>query len=180
MSIRSFYQHKPAIAQGVFVDPTALVIGDVVIGEDSSVWPMAVIRGDVQSIRIGQCTSIQDGCVLHVTHRGPQNPDGHPLQIGNYVTVGHKVTLHGCTVDDHCLLGMGSIVMDGAHIEEQVILGAGSLVPPGKTLEGGFLWVGSPVKKVRSLTEQEKHFLSYAAENYKKLKDSHIESLKSQ
>ncbi len=173
MTIRTFLDFKPQLAEGVYVDETALVIGDVEIGEDSSVWPMAVIRGDVHSIRIGQCTSIQDASVLHVTHKGPHNPDGYPLTIGNYVTVGHKVTLHGCQIDDNCLIGMDSIVMDGAHIEEGVILGAGSLVPPGKVLESGYLWVGSPVKKIRKLTEKETEFLPYAAKNYKKLKDQY-------
>ncbi|RLA04904.1 MAG: gamma carbonic anhydrase family protein, partial [Gammaproteobacteria bacterium] len=118
-------------------------------------------------------TSVQDGSVLHVTHRGPHNPDGYSLTIGNYVTVGHKVILHGCQVDDYCLLGMGSIVMDGAHIQQKVIVGAGSLVPPNKILDSGYLWVGSPVKKVRLLTEKELAFLPYSAESYKKLKDSH-------
>ncbi len=176
MTIRKFLEYTPCLAAGVYVDSTALVIGDVEIGENSSVWPMAVIRGDVHSIRIGKCTSIQDASVLHVTHRGPFTPDGHSLQIGNYVTVGHNVTLHGCQIDDYCLLGMGSIVLDGAHIQEGVILGAGSLVPPGKILESGYLWVGSPVKRGRALTEQEKEFLAYAAESYLKLKQQYMDS----
>lgn len=115
--------------------------------------------------------------MLHVTHRGPHNPEGFSLQIGDYVTVGHKVTLHGCTIDDYCLIGMGSIVMDGAHLHKQVILGAGSLVPPGKVLESGYLWVGSPVKKIRPLTEKELAFLGYSAEGYKNLKQKYLDTL---
>jgi len=177
MNIRSFLDFKPIIDDNVFIDPTALVIGNVKIGEHSSVWPMAVIRGDVHSIRIGKNSSIQDGSVLHVTHKGPHNPEGFALTIGDNVTIGHKVILHGCTIGDHCLIGMGAIVMDGAQIMKNVILGAGSLVPPEKILESGYLWVGSPVKKVRKLTEQELSFLAYAANNYKKLKDQHILSM---
>ncbi len=175
MTIRHFQEFTPLLAEGVYIDETALVIGDVEIGKNSSVWPMAVIRGDVHSIRIGDCTSVQEGSVLHVTHRGPHNPVGYALHIGNNITIGHKVTLHGCRIDDCCLLGMGSIVMDGAHIEELVILGAGSLVPPGKILESGYLWVGAPVKKVRPLTEQEKEFLPYAADEYVKLKQQYLD-----
>jgi len=177
MGVRNFLDFKPKINDSAFIDPTALVIGDVEIGENSSVWPMAVIRGDVHSIRIGNNTSIQDASILHVTHKGPHNPNGFPLTIGNSVTVGHKVTLHGCCIDDHCLIGMGSIVMDGAHIKEKVILGAGSLVPPSKILDSGYLWVGSPVKKVRKLTDKELEFLGYAANNYVKLKNQHLLSI---
>jgi len=177
MTIRTYQGITPKLGEGVFIDPSAVVIGDVEIGEHSSVWPMTVIRGDVQSIRIGQCTSIQDGSILHVTHRGPHNPDGFALHIGDFVTIGHKVTLHGCSIDDYCLIGMGSIVMDGAHIEKQVILGAGSLVPPGKILESGYLWVGSPVKRIRALTEKELKFLGYSAQGYKNLKEKHLDSL---
>jgi carbonic anhydrase/acetyltransferase-like protein (isoleucine patch superfamily) len=177
MTIRTYQDITPNLGKEVFIDPSAVVIGDVEIGEHSSVWPMTVIRGDVQSIRIGQCTSIQDGSILHVTHRGPHNPEGFALHIGDYVTIGHKVTLHGCTIDDYCLIGMGSIVMDGAHIQKQVIVGAGSLVPPGKILDSGYLWVGTPVKKVRPLTEKEMSFFGYSAEGYKNLKQKHMQSV---
>ena len=175
-NLRAFKDSFPVLAEGVYVDESAVVIGDVEIGKHSSVWPMTVIRGDVHSIRIGECSSIQDASVLHVTHRGPHNPDGYSLSIGNYVTVGHKVTLHGCQVDDYCLIGMGSIVMDGAHIQNNVILGAGSLVPPGKILDSGFLWVGTPVKKIRPLTEKELSFLPYTANSYKKLKQTYLDA----
>jgi carbonic anhydrase/acetyltransferase-like protein (isoleucine patch superfamily) len=173
MSTRTFQGHTPTLGERVFVDPSAVLIGDIEIGEDSSVWPLTVIRGDMHRIRIGQRTSIQDGSVLHITHAGPFNPDGFPLTIGDEVTVGHKVTLHGCTLGNRILVGMGSILMDGAVVEDDVIIGAGSLVPPGKTLESGFLYVGSPVKQARPLTDKERSFFSYTAGNYVKLKDQH-------
>ena len=174
MSIRPFQQHTPALGERAFVDRSAVVIGDVEIGADSSVWPLTVIRGDMHRIRIGARTSVQDGCVLHITHSGPFNPDGFPLLIGDDVTIAHKVMLHGCTVGSRVLIGMGSIVMDGAVIEDDVIVGAGSLVPPGKRLDSGFLYVGSPVRPVRALTDKEKAFFTYSAGNYVKLKDQHL------
>jgi carbonic anhydrase/acetyltransferase-like protein (isoleucine patch superfamily) len=174
VAIRSFQQRTPQLAERVFVDASAVVIGDVELGEDSSVWPMTVIRRDMHRIRIGARTSVQDGCVLHITHAGPFNPEGFPLTIGDEVTVAHKVTLHGCTLGNRILVGMGSIVMDGAVVEDEVIIGAGSLVPPGKRLESGYLYVGSPVKQARPLTDKERNFFSYTAGNYVKLKDQHL------
>ncbi|WP_263143700.1 gamma carbonic anhydrase family protein [Pseudomonas alcaligenes] len=174
MTIRNYRGQAPQLGERVFVDASAVVIGDVTLGEDSSVWPLTVIRGDMQRIHIGARTSIQDGSVLHITHAGPFNPAGFPLTLGDEVTVGHKVTLHGCTLGDRILVGMGSIVMDGAVVESEVIIGAGSLVPPGKRLESGFLYVGSPVKQVRPLTEKERAFFAYTAGNYVKLKDLHL------
>ncbi|SFU18781.1 gamma carbonic anhydrase family protein [Pseudomonas marincola] len=174
MSIRSFQQFTPQLGERVFVDPTSVVLGDVEIGDDSSVWPLVVIRGDMHSIRIGQRSSIQDGSVLHITHAGPFNPAGYPLNIGDDVTVGHKVTLHGCSIGNRILIGMGSIVMDGAVIEDEVVLGAGSLVPPGKRLQSGYLYVGSPAKQARALTEKELSYFRYTADNYVRLKDQHL------
>ncbi len=174
MSIRSFEHHAPQLGEKVFVDPTALVVGQVSIGDDSSIWPMATVRGDVHRISIGARTSVQDGCVLHVTHAGPYDPEGHDLFIGDDVTVGHKAMIHGCVIEDKCLIGMGSVVMDSAIIHSNVILGANSLVPPGRELEGGFLWVGSPARKIRPLTDEEKNFFEYSASNYVKLKDRHL------
>lgn len=174
MTIRTYQNKTPVLGERAFVDATAVVIGDVELGADSSVWPLTVIRGDMHRVRIGARTSIQDGSVLHITHAGPYNPDGYPLIVGDDVTVGHKVTLHGCTIGNQVLVGMGSIVMDGAVVESQVIIGAGSLVPPGKTLESGFLYVGSPVKQARPLTEKERSFFEYSAANYVKLKDQHL------
>ena len=174
MAIRSFQHHTPRLGERAFVDRSAVVLGDVEIGADSSVWPLTVIRGDMHRIRIGARTSVQDGSVLHITHAGPFNPDGFPLLIGDDVTIAHKVMLHGCSVGSRILIGMGSIVMDGAVVEDDVIIGAGSLVPPGKKLESGFLYVGSPVKQIRALTDKERAFFTYSAANYVKLKDLHL------
>ncbi|MNC58686.1 UDP-3-O-[3-hydroxymyristoyl] glucosamine N-acyltransferase [compost metagenome] len=151
-----------------------MVIGDVELGDDCSVWPLAVIRGDMHSIRIGARTSIQDGSVLHITHAGPFNPGGYPLEIGEDVTVGHKVTLHGCRIGSRVLVGMGTIIMDGVVVEDEVVIGAGTLVPPGKTLESGYLYVGSPAKQARPLSDKERAFFAYSAANYVKLKDLHL------
>jgi carbonic anhydrase/acetyltransferase-like protein (isoleucine patch superfamily) len=174
VTIRTYQNKTPVLGNRAFVDATAVVIGDVELGMDSSVWPLTVLRGDMHCIRIGARTSIQDGSVLHITHAGPFNPDGYPLIVGDDVTVGHKVTLHGCTIGNRVLVGMGSIVMDGAIVEDEVIIGAGSLVPPGKRLESGFLYVGSPVKQARPLTEKEQGFFTYSANNYVKLKDQYL------
>ena len=136
-----------------------------------------MIRGDIQSIRIGARTSIQDGTIVHVTHDSRFCPGGQPTLIGNDVTVGHKVILHACTVEDYCLIGMGAIVMDKAVVRTRVTVGAGSVVPSGKILESGFLYVGSPVKQVRPLSDRELEFLEYSAQNYRRLKDRHREML---
>ncbi|MDH4558915.1 gamma carbonic anhydrase family protein [Pseudomonas sp. BN417] len=172
--IRTYQGLTPQLGKRAFVDASAVVIGDVQLGDDSSVWPLVTIRGDMHRIRIGARTSVQDGSVLHITHSGPFNPDGYPLEIGDDVTIGHKALLHGCSVGSRVLIGMGSIVMDGAVIEDDVVLGAGSLVPPGKRLESGYLYVGSPVKQARALSDKEKAFFTYSAANYVKLKDLHI------
>lgn len=174
MAIRRFQGMEPKVAESAFVDEQSSVIGDVEIGADSSIWPMAVLRGDVNTIRIGARTSIQDGTVGHVTHDHPGEPGGYPLVVGDDVTVGHNVTLHGCTIGNQCLVGMGSTVLDGAVLEDGVFLAAGSLVPPGKVLEGGYLWVGSPVKKARPLNEDEKAWLTYSAKHYVRLKNQYL------
>lgn len=166
MDIRGYQGHKPRIAESVYVDATAVVIGDVAIDECSSVWPMAVIRGDVHYIRIGRRTSVQDGSVLHVTHAGPYNPDGYPLLIGDDVTIAHKVMLHGCTIGNRVLIGMSTTILDGATIEDEVVIGAGTLVPPGKVLKSGYLYVGSPVRQSRPLTEAELEFFHYTSRRY--------------
>jgi carbonic anhydrase/acetyltransferase-like protein (isoleucine patch superfamily) len=176
MSIRRYKEIQPQIADSAYVDEAAVVIGDVVLGEEASVWPMAVIRGDVNYIRIGARSNVQDGSVLHVTHDHPGAPGGYPLIIGEDVTIGHNVTLHGCTIGNRCLIGMGSTILDGAILEDGVLLAAGSLVPPGKTLEGGYLWLGSPVKKGRALTQEEWDWFDYSAAHYAKLKDQHRDS----
>ncbi|MEM7027799.1 MAG: gamma carbonic anhydrase family protein [Pseudomonadota bacterium] len=173
MTIRDFQDKSPEIAASAYVDDSALVIGDVTIGDDSSIWPMTVMRGDVHSIKIGKRTNIQDASVCHVTHDGKFSPGGQPLTVGDDVTVGHRVLLHACTVGNLCLIGMAATIMDGALVEDNVILGAGSLVPSGKTLESGYLYVGSPVKRVRELNEKELAFLTYSAEHYSKLRAQH-------
>ncbi len=175
MTIRRYKSFTPELGNKVFVDPTALVLGNVVIGEDSSIWPMAVLRGDVHAIRIGKRTSIQDGTVCHVTHDGPFDPGGFSLNVGDNVTIGHKAILHGCTIESNCLIGMGAVVMDGAIIKEHVIIGANSLVPPGRELQGGYLWVGSPARKIRKLTDEELGFFEYSANNYVNIKNEHLE-----
>jgi len=177
MNIQSFENSHPEIAPGVFVHASALVIGDVCIGSDSSVWPFTIVRGDVNSIRIGSNTNIQDNSVLHVTHDGPYKPGGYGLEIGDNVTVGHRVILHGCKVGNHCLIGMGATVMDGAVLEDKVLLGAGSLVTPGKKLESGYLWMGSPAKRARKLTDEEIESLEYSAQHYVRLKNRYLDDM---
>jgi len=171
MSIRSFDGHTPVLGAGVYVDEQALVAGRVEIGDDSSIWPMSVVRGDINTIHIGARTNIQDGSVLHVTHDSEYAPGGQALFIGDEVTVGHRVVLHACTVEDRCLIGMGAVVLDGAVIGSGAMVGAGALVTPGKELEGGYLYVGSPARRQRELTEQEKAFLGYSAGHYVALKN---------
>lgn len=174
MAIKSFAGIEPVIGENVYIDDAALVVGDVHLGDDCSVWPMTVIRGDVNRIRIGSRTNIQDGSVLHVTHPHKTIPDGYDLCVGDNVTVGHKVILHGCKVADNCLIGMGSTIMDGAKVQEYSLVGAGSLVSPNKELEGGFLWLGSPVKKIRPLTNEERAWIDYSAQHYINLKNQYL------
>ncbi|MFO7788112.1 MAG: gamma carbonic anhydrase family protein [Halospina sp.] len=172
--IRSHKGDHPQLGERVWIDPTATVIGNVVLGDDCSVWPMTAIRGDMHRIRIGNRCSIQDGSVCHITHAGPYNPDGFPLTVGDDVTVGHKALLHGCTIGSRVLVGMGAIIMDGAVVEDEVIIAAGTLVPPGKTLESGYLYRGSPARQARPLTDEEREFFTYTAGNYVKLKDEFL------
>lgn len=171
MTIRKFEEFTPEIAESVFIDEAAVVIGRVEIGADSSVWPMCSVRGDINSIKIGERSNIQDGSVLHVTHDSDYAPGGYALEIGNDVTVGHNVVLHACTIEDECLIGMGTVVLDGAVIKRGAMVGAGSLVPPGKVLDSGYLWLGSPVKRARELSEKEKSFFKYSAKHYVALKN---------
>lgn len=168
--IRSFRDIIPSIGDNTYIDESAVVIGDVEIGVNCSVWPLTVIRGDINRIRIGDNTNIQDGSVLHVTHQGEYSPEGAELHIGNQVTIGHKALLHGCRIGNQCLIGMGSIITDNAVIEDRVIIGSGSLVPPGKVLESGYLYFGNPATRKRALTEDEIAYLSYVADHYILLK----------
>ena len=174
MSIRDFENISPVIAASAYVDETALVIGEVTIDEDASLWPMVVARGDVNTIHIGAGTNIQDGTILHVSHDSEFAPGGFALHIGAGITVGHQAILHGCTVEDRCLIGMAATVMDGAIVRSGAIVGAGSLVPPGRELEGGYLWIGSPARKARPLRPEEEDFLSYSAAHYVELKNRHM------
>ena len=158
----------------MYIDDSAVVIGAVVLGDDVSIWPTAVVRGDVEKITIGHKTNVQDGAVLHVSHQGKFSERGHPLSIGTDVTIGHRAVIHGCTVGNYCLIGIGAIIMDDAVLEDYVMLGAGSLVPPNKRLESGYLYVGSPAKQSRPLSESEKEFLRYSASHYVSLKNLYL------
>lgn len=173
-NIQSFDGQYPQVAEGAYIHPAATVIGDVHLGENSSVWPSTVIRGDVNAIRIGASTNVQDLSMLHVSHKSSWDAAGAPLVIGNYVTIGHSVILHGCTIEDECLIGMGSIVMDKVVVQKHVLLAAGSLVPEGKLLESGYLYVGRPAKRVRALTEKEIAHFMYSAEHYMRLKNQYL------
>lgn len=173
-SLRSLKDQQPRLGARVMVDPSSVVIGDVTLAEDVSIWPLVAIRGDVNRVIIGARTNIQDGSVLHVTHKSSYNPAGYPLAIGEDVTVGHKAMLHGCTIGDRVLVGMGSILLDGAIIEDDVMIGAGSLVPPGKRLVSGYLYLGSPVKQIRPLKPEEREGLLYSANNYVNWKNDYL------
>ena len=166
MNLRPFRHILPQLGNRVYLDAAAVVIGDVVLADDVSVWPCAVVRGDVNHIRIGARSNIQDGSVLHVSGRTSAKPEGSPLIVGEDVTVGHRAVLHGCTIGNRVLIGMGAVVLDDAVIGDDVIIGAGSLVPPRKRLESGFLYTGSPAKAARELTAQERAFLVQSAANY--------------
>lgn len=172
--LRGFGAVWPSIGARVYVDTAAVVIGAVEIADDVSIWPMAVVRGDVNSITIGARTNVQDGSVLHVTHDGPYSPGGRALIVGEDVTVGHAVTLHACTIGNRCLIGMNSCVMDDVTIEDDVMLAAGSLVPPGKRLSGGSLYRGSPAARARDLRAEELEMLRYSAAHYVRLKDRYL------
>ncbi|MAL95034.1 MAG: gamma carbonic anhydrase family protein [Haliea sp.] len=175
-SVRTFEGHRPRLGARVMIDPSAVVLGDVALDDDVSVWPQAVIRGDMHRIRVGARTSIQDGAILHITHAGPYNPDGWPLLIGSDVTVGHGAILHGCRIGDRVLVGMRATVMDGAVVEDEVVIAAGALVTPGKTLRSGYLYTGSPAREARALSEKELAYFRYSADNYVRLKERHLQA----
>ena len=167
--IRPFKGIFPKIADGAYVDQASCLIGDVTIGKDSSIWPMVVARGDVNFIKIGERTNIQDGSVLHVTHKNAHNGFlGKPLIIGNDVTVGHKVCLHGCVLEDECFIGMGATIMDGTVVQSGAMVAAGALVAENKVVESGWLYAGVPAKKFRELNDAEKAWLKKSADNYVK------------
>lgn len=172
--MRPFRGRLPRLGSAVYIDEAARVIGDVELGDDASVWPFAVVRGDVNFIRIGARSNVQDGSVLHVTHDGPYSPGGVPLVIGDDVTIGHGVILHACTIGNRCLIGMGARVLDRVVIEDEVFVAAGAVVAPGKRLESGYLYRGSPAVQARPLTEAERTQLKYSAEHYVRIKNDYL------
>jgi len=164
----------PTLGNANYIHSSSVLVGDITFGDDVSIWPLVAARGDVNTITIGARTNVQDGSVLHVTRKSEHNPNGNPLIIGADVTVGHKCMLHGCTLGDRILVGMGAIIMDGAIIEDDVFIGAGSLVPPNKILSSGYLYVGNPVKRARKLKKSESDFLKQSAINYIELKNDYL------
>jgi carbonic anhydrase/acetyltransferase-like protein (isoleucine patch superfamily) len=170
-----FMHERPELGARVYVNSSAHVSGSVVMGDDVSVWPMAVIRGDVNHIRIGARSNIQDGAILHVTHEGPWAPQGIPLLLGEDVTVGHGAILHACTIGDRCLVGMGAIVMDGAELESDCMVAAGAIVTPGTRIASGTLWRGNPARFARELRQTEVENQAYSAQHYVRLKDLYLE-----
>ncbi len=169
-----FLNQDPRLGERVYIHENAVVSGSVVLGDDVSVWPMSVVRGDVNHIEVGARSNIQDGCILHVTHEGPWRPEGLPLIIGKDVTIGHGVILHACTIGDRCLVGMGAIVLDGALLEPDSMVAAGAVVTPGKVVPSGTLWQGNPARQARALTQKEIENLEYSARHYVRLKDRYL------
>lgn len=176
MPLSTYLDTAPVLGERIYLHPSCRVIGDVKIGDDSSVWCNTVLRGDVNHIMIGRGANIQDLTMGHVSHKTPDKPAGSPLIVGDYVTVGHSVILHGCTIGNECLIGMGSIIMDDVVVPDHVMIGAGSLVSPGKVLEGGMLYMGRPAKAVRKLTDEEIAYLKYSAEHYMRLKNNYLKA----
>lgn len=172
--LRAYRGVLPKLGARVYIDPAATVIGDVELGDDVSIWPGVVLRGDVERIRIGARSNVQDGSVVHVTHDGPYTPGGFPCSIGADVTVGHAAMLHACTVEDGCLIGMHATVLDGAVVQHHAFVGAGALVAPGKVVGRGELWIGNPARCVRKLGEREIEALQYSAAHYVELKDEYL------
>ncbi|MEO5810943.1 MAG: gamma carbonic anhydrase family protein [Rhodanobacter sp.] len=172
--LRSFGGSTPQLGQRVYVDMAATVIGAVELGDDVSIWPGAVLRGDVHRIEVGARSNIQDGAIVHVTHDGPYSPGGFPCVIGAGVTIGHGAVVHACTIGDGCLIGMHATVLDGAIIGKYGFVGAGSLIAPGKVVGAGELWLGSPARFVRKLSDRQIEQLQYSANHYVRLKDQYL------
>lgn len=173
-NLRLFNGIAPKLGERVYIDPAATVIGKVELGDDVSVWPGAVIRGDMHTIKVGHRSNVQDNAVLHITHASDYNPEGWPLTIGEDVVIGHSAVVHGCTIGDRVLVGIGAIINDGAVVEDEVIVGAGCLVPPKKTLQSGFVYVGNPARQLRPVTDDERRFFTYSPANYVKLKNQYL------
>ncbi len=175
MHIIPFKEYRPKIGNNAWVAPGATVIGRVEMGEDSAVWFGCVVRGDVHYIKIGDRTNIQDLSMIHVTHYKKEDmSDGYPTIIGNDVTVGHRVMLHGCTIEDACLIGMSATILDGAVIGKESIVGAGSLVTKNKVFPPRSLIMGSPAKVVRQLTDEEVAELYASAKRYVTFKNEYL------
>ena len=166
----------PLLGRRVYIDPMATVIGEVRLHDDVSIWPGAVLRGDVQHIEVGARSNIQDGAIIHVTHDGPYTAGGQPCLIGADVTIGHGAVVHACTLEDACLIGMHATVLDGAVVKRHAFVGAGALVPPGKVVGEGELWLGQPARKVRMLNAHAIEQLHYSAAHYVRLKDSYLQA----
>lgn len=174
MHVRPYKGVFPNIHPTAYIDPDARVIGDVSIGEDASLWPFVVARGDVNRIVIGARTNIQDGTILHVTHDGKYTPGGMPLIIGDEVTVGHGAILHAATIGNRALIGMGAVVLDGAVVGDKAFIAAGAVVSPGKQIPPGTLWRGNPARHARDLSEVELEQLEYSAAHYVRLKNDYF------
>ena len=174
MTLRSYKGISPTLGARVYVDPAAVVIGAVELADDVSIWPCAVLRGDVHRIHIGARSNVQDGAVVHVTHDGPYSPGGFPTLVGEGVTIGHGAVIHACTIEDYCLIGMHSTVLDGAVVKKYGFVGAGSLIPPGKVVGERELWLGNPARFVRLLTDKQVEQLQYSAEHYVRVKDDYL------
>ncbi len=172
---RPYRDKLPLLGARTYIDPAACVIGDVVLGDDVSVWPYTVIRGDVNFIRVGARTNVQDGTVIHVSHDGPHAKlGGFATVIGDDVTIGHKAIIHACRIEDASLIGMGAIVLDGVVVRRHGFVGAGALLAPGKEVGERELWLGNPAKKVRMLTDAEVEALYYSAQHYVRLKNDYL------
>lgn len=176
--MRPYLDTFPKLGERAYIDPAATVIGDVVIGDDASIWPCAVVRGDVHHIRIGARTNVQDGAIVHVTHAGPYTGEGFPCLIGDDVTIGHGAVIHACTIEDACLIGMHATVLDGALVKKHGFVAAGAVIAPGKVVGEGELWMGNPARCVRRLDAAQIEQLHYSAAHYVKLKDRYLASEK--
>jgi carbonic anhydrase/acetyltransferase-like protein (isoleucine patch superfamily) len=173
-AIRPFLDKHPVLGQRVYVDPACTIIGEVELGDDVSVWPGTVIRGDVNHVRIGARTNLQDGSIIHVSHDSPYNKGGYPTLVGEGVTVGHGCIIHACSIGDYCLIGMGACILDGAVIEANAFIAAGAVIGPGKRVRSGELWAGNPARLMRQLSEKDIEGLRYSADHYVRLKDKYL------
>ena len=175
MTIRPYLDQIPSLGARVYVDPAATVIGTVTLGDDVSIWPGCVVRGDVNFIRIGARSNIQDGTVIHVSHDGPHaRLGGFATVIGEDVTIGHKAIIHACRIEDAALIGMGAVLLDGAVVRKHGFVGAGALLAPGKVVGEAERWLGNPARKVRVLSDAEIEGLYYSAQHYVRLKDQYL------